>query len=170
MYSILGNPKGEGRIVGDNPLGEYVAARREELRLGSQRDLAALAGVSHGWLSNIERGFDHATGRPTDPSVSKLQQLARALKVDPRVLFDLATGEPPKANVQANLPEAFTKRRDAKLAELDEKKRRQQEELEREAQAQGYEIVNAAASFDAPRQFEPGRKIYDEVDPPHPED
>jgi repressor LexA len=61
-------------------LGDFIRDRRKALKL-SQRELAAASGVSHGYIANLERGFDYATGKPTSPSMEKLEMVAKGLRV-----------------------------------------------------------------------------------------
>lgn len=73
------------------PLGEFIKEQRLAKRW-SQRNLAEEAGVSNGYVANLERGFDYATRKPVKPSVDKLHALANGLGVDPNILLSLATG------------------------------------------------------------------------------
>ena len=63
--------------VGD--LGEYLREQREGARL-SVRQLAALAGVSNPYLSQVERGLRH-------PSAEVLQQIAKGLRISAEALY-----------------------------------------------------------------------------------
>lgn len=60
-------------------LGDFIKAQREVASM-SVRRLAALAGVSNPYLSQIERGLRR-------PSADILQQLARALKISVEALY-----------------------------------------------------------------------------------
>lgn len=60
-------------------LGEFIAAQRRSARL-SLRQLAARAGVSNPYLSQIERGL-------RKPSAEVLQQLATALRISAEQLY-----------------------------------------------------------------------------------
>lgn len=77
--------------MGADALASFIKARRKALGL-SQTQLAQRAGMSRGYLTNLERAVDAATGRPNRPGVDKLDGLARALGVSTdelmRLLFD----------------------------------------------------------------------------------
>jgi SOS-response transcriptional repressor LexA len=75
-----------------NQLGDFIKAKRSEFGL-SQRELAARSDVSHGYIANLERGYDHATGKKTNPSVERLNRIAGGLQVDSDALIHLACGE-----------------------------------------------------------------------------
>lgn len=66
-----------GRTVGS--LGEFLAEQRRSAQL-SVRQLAAQAGVSNPYLSQIERGLRR-------PSADVLQQLAKALRISAETLY-----------------------------------------------------------------------------------
>jgi transcriptional regulator with XRE-family HTH domain len=63
--------------VGD--LGSYLREQREHAKL-SLRQLAALAGVSNPYLSQVERGL-------RKPSAEVLQQIARGLRISAEALY-----------------------------------------------------------------------------------
>lgn len=63
--------------VGD--VGSYLREQREHAKL-SVRQLAALAGVSNPYLSQIERGL-------RKPSAEVLQQLAKGLRISAEALY-----------------------------------------------------------------------------------
>lgn len=79
----------------ENPLGIFIKARRQQLGIASQRELATKAGISHGYIANLERGYDYATGKHVNPSVEKMEQIARALRVTPEQLGAIARGVDP---------------------------------------------------------------------------
>jgi len=60
-------------------LGEFIAGQRRAAQL-SLRQLAAQAGISNPYLSQIERGL-------RKPSAEVLQQLAKALRVSAETLY-----------------------------------------------------------------------------------
>jgi transcriptional regulator with XRE-family HTH domain len=60
-------------------LGEFIASQRRAAQL-SLRQLAAQAGISNPYLSQIERGL-------RKPSAEVLQQLAKALRVSAETLY-----------------------------------------------------------------------------------
>lgn len=68
-----------GKVGGVGSLGAYLREQREHAKL-SVRQLAALAGVSNPYLSQIERGL-------RKPSAEVLQQLAKGLRISAEVLY-----------------------------------------------------------------------------------
>lgn len=71
-------------------LGEFIAAQRRSARL-SLRQLAAQAGVSNPYLSQIENGL-------RKPSAEVLQQLATALRISAEQLYVRAGMLDPQAH------------------------------------------------------------------------
>ena len=65
---------------GINAFGNRVREVRKEKRL-SQEELSYLADVEHSQISRIERGV-------INTSLSQVFQIARALKIHPKELFD----------------------------------------------------------------------------------
>ncbi|MBI2862602.1 MAG: helix-turn-helix transcriptional regulator, partial [Chloroflexi bacterium] len=64
--------------AGDRPLSQLLRAWRSRKRL-SLREVAAEAGVSAGYVQQLEAGFDPRSGRPIQPSPTVLQRIAAAL-------------------------------------------------------------------------------------------
>ena len=62
-----------------NSIGEYIREQREQAR-NSMRQLAAAAGVSNPYLSQIERGL-------RKPSAEILQQIAKGLRISAEALY-----------------------------------------------------------------------------------
>ena len=60
-------------------IGEYIREQREQAKI-SLRQLAAAAGVSNPYLSQIERGL-------RKPSAEILQQIAKALRISAETLY-----------------------------------------------------------------------------------
>ena len=60
-------------------IGEYIKEQREQAKI-SLRQLAAAAGVSNPYLSQIERGLRR-------PSAEILQQIAKGLRISAEVLY-----------------------------------------------------------------------------------
>ena len=86
MARRLGNQLGSGLNTGLNTglgavgsLGDYLREQRQANRL-SLRQLAAAAGVSNPYLSQIERGLRR-------PSAEVLQALAKALRISAETLY-----------------------------------------------------------------------------------
>lgn len=82
---------GSTKSPGPGPLGDFIRQQRV-LKRWSQRDLGQESGVSHSYIANLERGFDHTTGKAVNPSIEKLTAVAKGLGVDPDVLLRLARG------------------------------------------------------------------------------
>lgn len=62
--------------------GEWLKRKRDELRI-SGGDLERRSGVSRQYISNLERNVvSQTTGKPIQPSLEKVDALARALGVD----------------------------------------------------------------------------------------
>ena len=89
-YSILAMKN--DRTTGADILGAFIVERREAIGLTSARQLAKAAGVSASYVSNLERGYDTATGRRVNPSADKMAAIARALRIEPSQLLELAQG------------------------------------------------------------------------------
>src|SRR5580693_10683987 len=64
---------------GVSSIGEYIKEQREQAKI-SLRQLAAAAGVSNPYLSQIERGLRR-------PSAEILQQIAKALRISAETLY-----------------------------------------------------------------------------------
>jgi transcriptional regulator with XRE-family HTH domain len=62
-------------------LGELVKENRKKRDL-SQKELAKLSGLSVGFISKVEKNYYKIT------SQESLTKIAKALKIDPRILFD----------------------------------------------------------------------------------
>lgn len=73
--------------MGADTIGHRIRAARTESRL-SLRDLAAAAGLSPGFVSQVERGL-------TDPSMESLRRIAAALHVPMFDLFQDGSGNGP---------------------------------------------------------------------------
>ena len=59
-------------------LGELINQYRTERGL-SQRQFANLSGLSNGYISMLERGFNPNTGKPIAPTFPQLQKLAQSM-------------------------------------------------------------------------------------------
>ncbi|MEX2006798.1 MAG: helix-turn-helix transcriptional regulator [Candidatus Saccharimonadales bacterium] len=70
-------------------MGEFLRARRKEKHL-SLRELGKLSGVSKSQIHNIESGYHPETGRPIQPTLKTLENLAWGLGVDKNELFAMA--------------------------------------------------------------------------------
>jgi len=71
----------------EESLGEYIRRQRELHEL-SLRQLAAIAGISNPYLSQIERGL-------REPSERVLESMARALELSADTLYEQAGRRPP---------------------------------------------------------------------------
>lgn len=81
--------------MGITEVGRIIKEARER-RDWSQHELGRKSGVSHSYISMIERGYDSRTKKPFDPHPLKLEALALALSIPYRVLRE-AAGYPPDA-------------------------------------------------------------------------
>ena len=66
-------------VANMNSIGDYIRQQREPAQI-SLRQLAAQAGVSNPYLSQIERGL-------RKPSAEILQQIAKALRISAEALY-----------------------------------------------------------------------------------
>jgi transcriptional regulator with XRE-family HTH domain len=77
-------------------IGEYIREQREQAKI-SLRQLAAAAGVSNPYLSQIERGLRR-------PSAEILQQIAKGLRISAEALYvqaGILEERPPDSGVRA---------------------------------------------------------------------
>lgn len=79
-------------------LGDYVQARREELRL-SQADLGKLCGLSGPYISQLEAGTNPQTGKPFSIKIDTLRKLSKGLKVPYEALEKMARGMSPETAI-----------------------------------------------------------------------
>ena len=61
-------------------LGEFIQKYRLEHDL-SQRQFAQKCGVSNGYISLLERGFNRKTGKPVTPTFQQVQKIADGMGV-----------------------------------------------------------------------------------------
>jgi len=98
--------------VGD--LGGYLREQREHAKL-SLRQLAALAGVSNPYLSQIERGL-------RKPSAEVLQQIAKGLRISAEALYlragILDSEERPQVEIAINADPGLTSRQRRVLLDI----------------------------------------------------
>jgi transcriptional regulator with XRE-family HTH domain len=82
--------------VSVSSIGEYIREQREQAKI-SLRQLAAAAGVSNPYLSQIERGLRR-------PSAEILQQIAKGLRISAEALYvqaGILEERPPDSGVRA---------------------------------------------------------------------
>ena len=95
-------------------IGSFIRAQREGAQV-SVRQLAAKAGVSNPYLSQIERGL-------RKPSADVLQQIAKALRMSAEVLYVragiLEPGEPNEVRAAVVADVAITERQKHVLLEI----------------------------------------------------
>ncbi|MGM9602527.1 MAG: helix-turn-helix domain-containing protein [Faecousia sp.] len=72
---------------------ELIKQYRESHNL-SQRQFAALCGLSNGYISMLERGENPATGKPITPAMLQLKKLAEGMHISVMELFDLVDDMP----------------------------------------------------------------------------
>ncbi|MCR4401485.1 MAG: helix-turn-helix domain-containing protein [Firmicutes bacterium] len=75
-----------------NQIGDKLREIRIQRRL-SLREAAEKVGISHTYLSALERGRDARTGRPVNPSAKTLMRIANGYGIAAQDLLRLATGE-----------------------------------------------------------------------------
>lgn len=68
---------------------DVLINKRKELKL-SLRDAANKIGISHSYLSTLEKGKDPRTGSPVNPTPETLRLISEAYKVDYNYLLNLA--------------------------------------------------------------------------------
>jgi transcriptional regulator with XRE-family HTH domain len=152
-------------------IGEYIRDQREQAKI-SLRQLAAAAGVSNPYLSQIERGLRR-------PSAEILQQIAKGLRISAEALYvqaGILEERPPDSGVRAAVlaEPGLTERQKQVLLEIFDSFRK--ETAARAAIAAADEIADSAA--DEEDQYEPpirrvasarirrpGRLIRDDDDP-----
>ena len=103
-------------------LGEYIKEQREQAKI-SLRQLAAAAGVSNPYLSQIERGVRR-------PSAEILQQIAKGLRISAEALYvqaGILEDRPPDSGVRAAVLSApeLTERQKQVLLEIYDSFRRE---------------------------------------------
>lgn len=72
-----------------NQLGNYIKNKRINLKL-SLRDAAKLIGISHSYLSTIEKGIDPRSNAPIKPTPEVLQFISKAYGLEYNKLMQLA--------------------------------------------------------------------------------
>lgn len=70
-------------------LGKILKEKREELHL-SLRKASELIGVSHTYLSNLEKAIDPRSNVPVRPTIDTLKLISSAYKMDVNKLVELA--------------------------------------------------------------------------------
>lgn len=64
----------------NNKLGDFIKQKREANNL-SLRDLAEISGLSHNYISLLEKGYDPRSNKPIVPTIESLIKLSNALNV-----------------------------------------------------------------------------------------
>ncbi|WP_168198310.1 helix-turn-helix domain-containing protein [Crassaminicella thermophila] len=70
-------------------LGHLLQTKRKELNL-SIRKASELIGISHTYLSNLEKANDPRSGAPVKPTLETLKLISNAYKIDLNVLMDIS--------------------------------------------------------------------------------
>jgi transcriptional regulator with XRE-family HTH domain len=125
-------------------IGEYIREQREQAKI-SLRQLAAAAGVSNPYLSQIERGLRR-------PSAEILQQIAKGLRISAEALYvqaGILEERPPDSGVRAAVlaEPGLTERQKQVLLEIFDSFRK--ETAARAAAAAAGELADHAAIEDA---------------------
>ena len=68
-------------------LGDYIAAYRHKENL-SQREFAKKCHLSNGYISMLERGFNHKTKEPIKPALPQIKKLADGMGISVMALFE----------------------------------------------------------------------------------
>lgn len=74
-------------------LGELITQYRLEHDL-SQRQFAISCGLSNGYISMLERGFNPATGKPVTPTIPQLQKLANGMSLTVMDILEMVDDMP----------------------------------------------------------------------------
>jgi transcriptional regulator with XRE-family HTH domain len=136
-------------------LGDYIREQRSSAQI-SLRQLAALAGVSNPYLSQIERGL-------RKPSAEILQQIAKALRISAEALY-VQAGILEERYGDSDVPAAIlsdahlAERQKQVLLELYEAYRRESESKAAEATAAAPVKKTAAASTAKPSRTRTARR------------
>ena len=132
------------RNVTVNSIGEYIREQREQAKI-SMRQLAATAGVSNPYLSQIERGL-------RKPSADILQQIAKGLRISAEALYvqaGILEDRPADSGVRSALltdPE-LSERQKQVLIEIYESFRRENVAASESAQAEAAELAAGESPF-----------------------
>ena len=68
-------------------LGDYISAYRHKENY-SQREFAKKCHLSNGYISMLERGFNHKTKEPIKPSLPQIKKLADGMGISIMELFE----------------------------------------------------------------------------------
>ena len=74
-------------------LGDYIAAYRRKENY-SQREFAKKCHLSNGYISMLERGFNHKTKEPIKPALPQLKKLADGMGITIMELFEAVDDMP----------------------------------------------------------------------------
>jgi len=127
-------------------IGEYIKEQREQAKI-SMRQLAAAAGVSNPYLSQIERGLRR-------PSAEILQQIAKGLRISAEALYvqaGILEDRPADSGVRAAVlaePE-LTERQKQVLLEIYDSFRKEGAALREQQAAAGEPAAGGGAAVDA---------------------
>jgi transcriptional regulator with XRE-family HTH domain len=130
------------RNVTVNSIGDYIREQREQAKI-SMRQLAATAGVSNPYLSQIERGL-------RKPSADILQQIAKGLRISAEALYvqaGILDDRPADSGVRSALladPEVSERQKQV-LIEIYESFRRENIAARESAQAEAAQAEAAQA-------------------------
>src|SRR5580704_9922784 len=146
---------------GVSSIGEYIKEQREQAKI-SLRQLAAAAGVSNPYLSQIERGLRR-------PSAEILQQIAKGLRISAEALYVqagiLEDREPDTGVRAAVLAEpVLTERQKQVLLEIYDSFRKEAAAQAAEALAEPGDDVPVAGLLAATSSTEPAAGLREEED------
>lgn len=118
----------------------YDTLKNKRKQLGlSLRDAAKLIGISHSYLSTLEKGVDPRTGAPIRPTPETLQLISNAYNIQYSKLMEMAgylpgthnqlNGES-KNNTQSNKTSKLTRRDEREIEKILEETRKKLENAE----------------------------------------
>lgn len=98
----------------NNTLGDLMKTKRKELKL-SLRGAANLIGISHSYLSMLEKGLDPRNSTPIKPTPETLKLISKAYDTDYNLLMELVgyislnnTNSIEEAKYEINIPKEYT--------------------------------------------------------------
>lgn len=84
-------------------LGEYIKSFRDKYDVSMDK-FAEMSGLSKSYVGVLEKGINHKTGEPIQPSIPVIKKVADATGVDFQELFNsiegLITAKSPKATLR----------------------------------------------------------------------
>ena len=94
-------------------LGDFIKKYRNEHDL-SQRQFANQCGLSNGYVSMLEKGKNHHTGKPVSPSIDQYFKLAKGMRITLQELMDSIDDDSPISMISSHVSHS------AEVPEMDE--------------------------------------------------